>query len=100
MSKYLARLFPARLRKPAALKDEERLKLFSTVGEHDPCLKVIMDGLMKELEEEFMLAITSDTDLAKLEALQRARCIYNTLHNIESERLEALKWKERQGNGG
>lgn len=97
MNKFLSRLVPERMRKPAVLTDEERLKLLSTVGEHDPCLKAITDGLMKELESEFMQAIRAETDLEALRALQRLRAVYAMLHNIEAERIEAKEWLKRQG---
>lgn len=89
MKKFLSRLVPERFQVVRALPNEKRLELFSTVGDHDPCLVAVTDGLMESLEIEFITAISDCPDAEKLRAVERMRAAYHALRNIEREREEA-----------
>jgi len=93
----LKRLKPERIREVPVLKDEERLRLFASVQDHDPCLKAVLDRLEETLEGEFMVAIDPRrSDNEKLRACEGLRVAYYDLQFIESARQEARAWLERQ----
>ncbi len=97
MLKFLSRLLPERLAPVPALPNEERLKLFSTVGDHDPCLRAVTDGLMESLAVEFQRAILeSATDVEKLRAVEGMRAAYYMLRGIENEREAAKAWRRER----
>ena len=96
MNKFLSRLFPERLQPVQALPNEERLKLFATVGDHDNCLRAVTDGLMESLAVEFLRAIQDTaTDVEKLRAIEGMRAAYYMLQGIEKERDQAKAWRKK-----
>lgn len=92
---FLSRLLPRRLQKVPALEQEERLRLFSTVGDHDPCLRAVTDRLAETLEGEFLVAIDPNrSDVDKLRACEGMRVSYYSLRFIEDERESAKAWRK------
>lgn len=93
---FLARLLPARLRRRPVLAPEKRRELWASVGEHDPCLRAVLDTLQEGFEQEFLVMIDPGrTDGEVLRAAQGLRRAWHTLQQLEDERAEALEWKQR-----
>lgn len=97
LSKFLYGLLPESLRPRPILEKEMRMRMFATVGDHDPCLLAVVDRLQETMESDFNVAIDpTRTDLDRLRACEGLRVSYWNLHFIEKERTEAKAWKEKK----
>lgn len=95
--KWYERLLPARVRKRAELKGEERARLWVAVADNDSCLRAVTDVLDDLIEGNAAkagdLSVPHDVRLEACNRLQIARQILDT---IESERAAAREMIERE----
>lgn len=96
-SSFLSRLLPARLRTRVPLVNAERRELFARVSEADPCLRAVLDLLQEGLEAEFHTVININLPAEqRLNACERMRTAWLALDTIETERLAAKAWREKE----
>lgn len=94
MKSFLARLLPERLRVREVLPDTKRMELLATVGDHDPCLRVVLDLQQETLEHEFYAAIDlTRSDVERLRACEGMRVAFYNLKKLEEQRAAAIEWR-------
>lgn len=89
-------LWPAAWQRPQPLDEADQVQLWSTVGEHDNCLRAVRELLGRHLEESAAQAgsISSD-DTTKLRACERMECFRMLLLEIEQHQRNAQDWRRR-----
>ena len=69
--RFLSRVLPVRLQSREVLTDTKRFELLGSVGDHDPCLRAVLDLQQETLEHEFYAAIDPQRpDVERLRACE------------------------------
>jgi hypothetical protein len=98
--RFLSRVLPARLQQRPELPDPKRRELLATVGDHDPCLRVVLDLQQETLAHEFYAAIDlTRTDGERLRACEGMRVAFYNLKRLEEERAAAIEWRRQAAAG-
>lgn len=93
--RFLSRVLPERLRSREVLTDSKRMELLGSVGDHDPCLRAVLDLQQETLEHEFYQAINpQQSDLVRLRACEGMRVAFYNLKRLEDERAKAAEWRK------
>lgn len=94
---FLSRFVPARLRARETLDREARRELWERVGEHDPCLRAVLELEAEMLEAEFHVLVNPQSNAEDVaQARAGLRKAFYTLQAIEGERGAALEARQRR----
>ncbi len=87
MNRFLQRLFPSRLHIRKAQTPEQRLRLFGSVADNDPCLRALYDLLDDVIEAQAQVAFNpSETKKNQRTAWMQVGFCRQLMETVESER--------------